>query len=96
MADKLTRFTIELTNGFSDPFKKTTAKQEDSVEGDALDVYLFVEEKGGAFAEFGGGFCGEVLAGASTCEPYVHFWVAMEIVLKAGGDVLTLGNEFCS
>ena len=73
-----------------------TAKQEDSVEGDALDIYLFVEEKGGAFTEFGSGFCSEVLAGASTGESYVQFWVAIEIVLKAGGDVLTLGNEFYS
>ena len=67
-----------------------------SVESDALYIYLFVEKESGAFTEFGGGFCGEVLAGTSTGESYVHFWVAIEIVLKAGGDVLTLGNEFYS
>ena len=64
-----------------------------SVESDALYIYLFVEKESGAFTEFGGGFCGEVLACASTGESCVHFWVAMEIVLKAGGDVLTLGND---
>ena len=55
---------------------------------------LFVEEEAGTFTEFGGRFCGEVLAGTTTGEAFIHLWMTMEIILKAGGDVLTLGNDF--
>ena len=34
-----------------------------------------------------------VLASATTREPLIHFGVATKIILKAGGDVLTLGND---
>ena len=61
-----------------------------------LHFHFFVEEEAGTLAEFGGGLSGEVLAGASTGESLVHFRVAIEIILKAGGDVLTLGNDFDS
>ncbi len=33
------------------------------------------------------------MASATASEPLVHFGVATKIVLKAGGDVLTLGND---
>ena len=59
-----------------------------------LHFHLLVEEEAGTLTEFGGGLSGEVLAGATTGEPRCHLWMAVKIVLKATGDVLTLGNEF--
>lgn len=61
-----------------------------------LHVHFFVEEEGSTFAELGGRLGGEILAGATSREPLVHVGMAAQIVLKAGGDVLTLGNEFYS
>ena len=58
-----------------------------------MHLIFFVEEEAGTLTEFGGRFCGEILTGASTGEPCVHFWMTAEIVLKAGGDVLTLRDE---
>ena len=61
-----------------------------------MHIHLLVEEEAGTFTEFGGGFSGEVLAGATSGETFIHFWMTTKIVLKAGGDVLTLGNNFDS
>lgn len=61
-----------------------------------LYVDFFVEEEVGAFAELGGGFGGEVLAGAGTGEPLCHLRMAVQIVVKACSDVLALGDEFYS
>ena len=33
------------------------------------------------------------MAGATTGEALIHFWMAAKIILKAGGDVLSLGND---
>lgn len=52
-----------------------------------------MEEEAGTFAESCGGFGGEILAGATTGEPLCHFGMAVKIVVKAGGDVLTLRND---
>ena len=67
-----------------------------SVEGDALCFHFFVEEEAGTFAELAGRLGGEVLACASTGEPFIHFGMTAKIILKAGGDVLTLWNDLGS
>ena len=54
---------------------------------------VFVEEEAGTLTELGGRFCGEVLAGATTGDVCIHFWMAAKIILKAGGDVLSLRND---
>jgi len=43
---------------------------------------VFVEEEAGTLAELGGRFCGEVLAGATTGDVCIHFWMAAKIILK--------------
>jgi hypothetical protein len=61
-----------------------------------LCIDFFVEEEAGTFAELGGRLGGEVFACASTGEPFIHFGMTAKIILKAGGDVLTLGNDLGS
>lgn len=59
-----------------------------------LHVDLFMEEETGTLSELGCRLCRKVLTGATTGKPFVHFRMTMKIVLKAGGYVLTLWNDF--
>ena len=67
-----------------------------SVECDVLHFHFFVEEEAGTFTEFSSRLGGEVLAGAATSESRCHLGMAVKIVLKAGGNVLTLGDDLHS
>ena len=61
-----------------------------------LHFYFFVEEEAGTFTEFSGRLGGEVLAGAASSESRCHLGMAVKIILKAGGNVLTLRNDLHS
>lgn len=63
------------------------------IEGDVLHFHFLVQEEAGTLTEFGGRLRREVLAGATTGEPFIHLGMAAKIVLKAGCDVLSLGND---
>ena len=63
------------------------------IEGDVLHFHFLVQEEAGTLTEFGGRLRREVLAGAASGEAFIHLGVTTKIVLKAGSDVLTLGND---
>ena len=62
-------------------------------QGDALCRYVGLEEEAGVGVDLVGRFAGVVLTGAACGEALAHLWVAVEVVVKAGGDVLPLWDE---
>ena len=90
-------FTASISSPFRGRLRKELRgrlREEALNKCDALCHDVVVEEHAGTLAELGGRFGGVILAGTTTGEPLRHFGMTAKIVFKAGGDVLTLRNDF--